>query len=83
MARCTKHLGSGVDRAGRLVQDQQRRICQERPSDGDQLLLTGTDVAGFLVENRVVAVRQGVHEPINIGRLGGSVDLFFGCVGRP
>ena len=34
-----QHLGAGVDRAGRLVEDQDRRVGQERPRDGDQLLL--------------------------------------------
>ena len=73
-----QHFGSGVDRAGRLVQDQQCRIGQECPGDGDQLLLAGADIAGFLIQHSVIAVRQRMHEAINIGRLGSGMDLLFG-----
>ena len=78
-----QQLGPGVDRAGRLVQDQQCRIGQERPSDGEQLLLTGGDVAAFLVDHRVITVGQRVHEAIDVGGLGCGVDLFLGCVRAP
>ena len=47
-----QHLGAGVDRAGRLVEDQQRRVGEERPGDRDQLLLAGADVAALLVDAR-------------------------------
>ncbi len=36
-----QQLGAGVDRAGRLVEDQQRRVGEERPGDRDQLPLPG------------------------------------------
>ena len=58
-----------------LVQDQQRRVGQEGAGDGDQLLLAGADVAALVVDDRVVAVRQGVHEPVDVGGLGGGLDL--------
>ena len=35
-----QQLGAGVDRRGGLVEDQQGRVGEERPSDGHELLLT-------------------------------------------
>ncbi len=32
-------FGTGVDGGGRLVQDHDRRVCNRRPRDGDQLAL--------------------------------------------
>ena len=40
-----QQLGAGVDRRRRLVEDQQRRVGQERPRDRDQLPLAGAKVA--------------------------------------
>ena len=77
-----QHLGAGVDRAGRLVEDQQRRVGEERPGDGDQLLLAGADVAALVVDHRVVAVGQRVHEPVDVGRPRRREDLLLGGV-RP
>src|SRR5947209_3886491 len=37
-------LGTGVDAAGRLVEDQDRRVGDERARDRQQLSLTGGDV---------------------------------------
>ena len=77
-----QHLGAGVHRAGRLVQDQQRRLGQERPRDGDELLLAGADVAALLVDDGVVAVGEAAHEPVHEGGPGGGEDLLLGGV-RP
>ena len=38
-----QHLGAGVDRAGGLVEDEDRRVGEEGPGDGEQLLLAGAD----------------------------------------
>ena len=32
-------FGSGVDRGGRVIQDQNPRLCQQRPCDRDPLAL--------------------------------------------
>ena len=45
-----QHLGAGVDRAGGLVEDEDGRVGQEGPGDGQQLLLAGADVAALVVE---------------------------------
>ena len=52
-----EELGAGGDRARRLVEDEQRGVGQEGTGNGDELLLTGRDVRGLVVEHRVVAVR--------------------------
>ena len=75
-----QHLGAGVDRAGRLVEDQDRRVGEERPGDGEQLLLAGADVAALVVDHRVVAVGQRVHEAVDVGRPRRLEDLLLGGV---
>src|SRR5665647_2155600 len=59
-----QHLGAGVDRAGGLVEDQERRIDEERPRDRDELLLADGDVAALFVDDRVVPLGQSVDEPV-------------------
>ena len=51
-----------------LVEDEDRRIGEERPGDREQLLLAGADVVGLFVDERVVPVGQGVHEAVDVGR---------------
>ncbi len=75
-----EHLGAGVDRAGRLVEDQDRRIAEERPGDRHQLLLAGRDVAALVVDDRVVPVGEGAHESIHVRDPGGLVDLLVGGI---
>ena len=73
-------LGPRVDRAGRLVEDQDPAVGQERPGDRQQLLLALRHVRRVVVEDRVVAVGQGPHEVVDVGRLGGLDDLLLGHV---
>ena len=75
-----EHLGAGVDRAGGLVEDEDRRVGQERPGDGEQLLLAGADVAALVVDDRVVAVGQRVHEAVDVGGRAAAMDLLLGGV---
>src|SRR5512132_2505412 len=70
-----QHLGTGVDRARGLVEDEDGRVRQERPGDGDQLLLAGAQAGALLVEHGVVAVGQRVHEPVDVGGPGRLHDL--------
>ena len=51
-----EYLGPRVDVAGRLVQDQDAGFGEERPGDGQQLLLAGGDAGCLPVENGGVAV---------------------------
>ncbi len=61
-----QHLGAGVDRAGGLVQHQDRRVGQEGPGDGDQLLLARAHPRALAVDDGVVALRQGPHEAVGV-----------------
>ena len=49
-------LGLGVDRRGRLVQDQDPRVDQQRPGDRDPLPLAARERLAALADQRVVAV---------------------------
>src|SRR5579864_3278557 len=76
-------LGSSVDVAGGLVQDQDAGVRQEGPGDGDQLLLPGGDVGGVFLEHRLVAVGKGANELVDVGGGGGGHDLLAGGPGPP
>ena len=66
---------SGVDRTGGLVEDQDRRVRQERAGDGEQLLLAGAQRGALVVEHGVVPVGERVHEAVDVRRPGGLEDL--------
>ena len=51
-------LRFGVERAGGLVQDQDRRVAQQRPGDGDPLALAARQPGAPLAQDRVVALRE-------------------------
>ena len=51
-----EHLGPRVDRARRLVEDEDRRVGQERSGDRHQLPLAGAEIAALVVDDGVVAV---------------------------
>src|SRR5262249_11524119 len=71
-------LGTGVDGARRLVEDQDGRVGEERPGDREQLLLTRADRALLVVDDGVVAVRQRVNETIDERGPSRLADLLFG-----
>src|SRR5947209_2461435 len=49
-------LGLGVERARRLVEDQDGRVAQDRAGDRDALLLAAGEAVAALADYRVVAV---------------------------
>ena len=71
-------LGGGVDVAGRLVQDQHRRIVEHRPGDGQKLLLSLGDVSPVLADDGLVALRQAHDEGVDVGGFGGRHHLVHG-----
>ena len=71
-------LGPRVDRGGRLVEDEDRRVGEERAGDRQQLLLAGRQVGRVVVDDGVVAVGQRPHEVVDVGGLGGRDDLVLG-----
>ena len=59
-----------VERAGRLVEDQDRRVGGERPGDGDALALAARQVGAALLDHRVVALGQLGDELVGARRGG-------------
>ena len=76
-----QQFGSGVDRAGRLIKDQQLGLGHKGPSDGDQLLLAGAEVAAVVAECGLITVRQRSNEVVDVGGACCSEDVTLGRVG--
>ena len=77
-------LGLGVDRRGRLVEDQDRRVDQECPGDRDPLPLAAGERLAALADQRVVAVGQAEDELVAPRGPGRGDDLARGVAsGRP
>ena len=55
-------LGLDVERGGRLVEQQDRRVLQHRARDREPLALAGRELGAALAERRVVAERQLLDE---------------------
>ena len=49
-------LGLGVERRRRLVEDENRRVDEQRPRDGEALPLAAGEARAALAEDGVVAV---------------------------
>src|SRR5260370_32566693 len=68
-------LALGIERAGRLVEDQQLGIDQQRPRDRDPLALSAGKVARSLLDERVVAAPQALDEFLGARHAPGGGDL--------
>ncbi len=66
---CFEHLllGLSVEVGGRLVEQQQRRVAQERAGQRDALALAGRQPGAALAEDGVQAVRQAGHDIAQAG----------------
>lgn len=73
-------LGRGVDRGGRVVDDQHLRPLQQRPCEGEALALSAGEVLATLGQFGVVAGGQGGDERVRARRLGRGDDLLVGGV---
>ena len=65
--------GAGVEVAGRLVAEDDRRLAGQRPGDGDALLLATGELARAMLQP--VAETDGVHdlvEPLLVGLAAGE-----------
>jgi len=74
-------LGLGVDRRGRVVEDEQLGIGEQHPRDGDALALPAREPDAALADDRVVALGQRVHELGGLRGLGGGAHLLDRGVG--
>jgi hypothetical protein len=73
-------LGAGVQGAGRLVEDEDRRVAQDRAGDGQALLLTAGEAVSALADDRVVPVGQGRDVFVDLGRTRRRLELLVGGV---
>ena len=62
-------LGLDVERAGRLVEHQDRRVLEHGAGDRDALALAARQLAAALADDRVVAVALGEDEILRCGGL--------------
>ena len=56
--RLDRFLGAAVERAGRLVEDQDRRVLEQGAGDRDALLLAARQLEPALADHRFIALRQ-------------------------
>ena len=73
-------LGLPVEVGRRLVEQQQRRVAQERAGQRDPLSLTGGQPGAAVAEHRVQAVGQAAHRVCQAGRRDRRPDLIGRCV---
>ena len=68
-------LGFGIERGGGLVEQDDRRILDQRARNGHALALAAGKLCPMFADRRVVAAREGHDEIMRIGALGGRDDL--------
>jgi hypothetical protein len=74
-------LHLGVDRRGRVVEDQQPRPAHQRPGQGDALPLATRQGRAPLPQLGVEATGEGGHEAVGLGGAQGRPHLVVGHVG--
>ena len=70
-----QRLALGIEGAGRLVEQQDRRVAQHRAGDRNSLPLPGRERHAALAEHGGVTLRQRQDEIMREGRLGRRLDL--------
>ena len=73
-------LRAGINRAGRLIKNHNRRIGNSRTRDGKQLALTLRQTAAVAVDDSIIAVRQSADEVVRVGQLRRCLDLLVGRI---
>ena len=68
-------LGRGVDRGGRVVEDQDARVGDERAGDRDALALAARERQAALADHGVVALRQRRDEVVRLRAARRLLDL--------
>ncbi len=71
-------LDAGVHGGGGVVEEQQPRVGEDRPGQGDALALAAGEGQALLADLGVVPGGQGPHEPVGLGGAGGGLDLLVG-----
>ena len=75
MASLTRDFRLDVERAGRFVEDEDRRVLQDSAGDRDALALAARQLAAALAGRRIVAFALRQDEVMRSCGLGGGVDL--------
>ena len=55
-------LGFGVERRGRLIEQDDRRVLDQRAGNGDALALAAGELQPVLADRRIVSARQAEDE---------------------
>jgi len=71
-------LGLAVERAGRLVEEQDLRVFDDRPRDRDPLTLAARELRALRADLRIIFVRERLDEVVGVGCLGRLDDLLVG-----
>ena len=74
-------LGRGVERRGGLIEDEDFRVLENGPGEGQPLALAAGELHAVAAEQRVVAVGQALDELVGPGFPSGFADLLVGGVG--
>src|SRR5437660_247429 len=74
-------VGARVERARRLVEDQDRRVAQDRARDRDALLLAAGEAVAALADHGVIAVGQARDQVVDARRARGLLELRVARVG--
>lgn len=69
-----------VQRRGRLVQDQDRRVPQEHPGNRQTLLLSARQLHPTLADDRIEPVGQTLQDLAEPGAASGLEDLGIACI---
>ena len=69
-------FGGRVQTRGRLVENQDGRIANDRAGNGNALALTARERDAALAHHGVVAVGHFFDEFMRVGQFGGAPDLF-------
>src|SRR5688500_17653420 len=70
-----RSLGLRVERRGRLVEHEDRRVAEDRPCDRDPLLLATREAVAALADDGLVALRQRCHQLVDLRGAGRILDL--------
>ncbi|KPC65928.1 hypothetical protein ADL29_06765 [Streptomyces chattanoogensis] len=76
-----RHLRFGVQGRRRSVEQDDGRVFEDGPGDGDPLAFAAGECRTDLADAGVVAVGESVHELVNVGCPRGRLDLRVGGIG--
>ncbi len=73
-------FGRGIERGGRFVEQQDRRVLQKSARNADALALADAQVAAAFADRAIVTSRHPADEFVGLGAMRGFADLCFGRV---